>query len=33
MIPEVVPEQAFRELQRTALTKFFTAYQIIFCLF
>jgi len=33
MILEVVPEQAFCELQRTALTEFFTAYQIIFCLF
>ena len=33
MIPQVVPEQAFCELQRTALTEFFTAYQIIFCLF
>jgi len=33
MIPEGVPEQAFCELQRTALAEFFTAYQIIFCLF
>jgi len=33
MIPQVVPEQAFCELQRTVLTEFFTAYQIIFCLF
>jgi len=33
MIPQVVPEQAFCELQRTALTEVFTAYKIIFCLF
>jgi len=33
MIPQVVPEQAFCDLQRTALTEFVTAYQIIFCLF
>jgi len=33
MIPEGVPEQAFCELQRTALTDVFTHYQIIFCLF
>jgi len=29
MIPEVVLEQAFCELQRTALTEFFTAYNNI----
>jgi len=33
MIAEMVPEQAFCDLERTALTEFFTAYQIIFCLF
>jgi len=33
MIPQVVPEQAFCEIQRTAITEFFTAYQTIFCLF
>ena len=33
MIPQEVPEQALCDLQRTALTEFFTAYQIIFAYF
>jgi len=33
MIPQVVSEQTFCKFQRTALTEFFTAYQIIFACF